>query len=134
VAEAQRGPIAAKLLDSWKSAGSTATRPDDDAEPEPPRRREKEDTGSGSFRLAAGNIALRVRNSGGDLAGKLADAFSNAKAAATVQLEKIFAEIEGEPCEALDPANPFWDFSLEADSGGDFDAGYNDSGGASLHL
>jgi hypothetical protein len=96
--------------------------------------------------MAARNIMRRV-------ADISSDALSNAKerpgapvtfgpgwscdtprAAATAQLEKFFAEIEGEPCEALDPANPFWDFSLEADSGGDFDAGYNDSGGASLHL
>jgi hypothetical protein len=34
----------------------------------------------------------------------------------------------------LDAANPYWDFNLEADSSGNFDAWYDSGGGSSLHL
>lgn len=49
-------------------------------------------------------------------------------------LEKAFRFFDhAESFGALDAANPFWDFSLEADDN-NFDAGYDGSGGASLHL
>jgi len=81
--------------------------------------------------MAARNIVRRATLLTTDAAAKISEAFASFKTAITT---RFVPEIEGEPCEALDPANPFWDFGSEADSGTIFEAGYDDSGAASLHL
>jgi hypothetical protein len=121
------------LKNLWSALAKLATRPDEE-EPEPPRRREKKDAGSGSFRMAAQTIMQRMRGITTDAADTITDAFSKARVAVAARLERVFDEIDAEPCEALDPANPYWEFTLEADSGSGFDAEYDDSGAASFHL
>jgi hypothetical protein len=121
------------LKNLWSALAKLATRPDEE-EPEPPRRRQKDGTDSGSFRMAAQTIMQRVRGITTDAADTITGAFSKARVAVAARLERIFDEIEAEPYDALDPANPYWEFSLEADSSSGFDAEYDDSGAASLHL
>jgi hypothetical protein len=62
-----------------------------------------------------------------------ADAFSEASAAVTARLDRFFPEgyDDAPTADALDAANPYWDFSLNTDSGSDF--GY-DASGPSLDL
>jgi hypothetical protein len=90
----------------------------DDAEPAPPRRKHKGKTDRGIFRRAAALIRF--------VAGKLAPgAFRVAANAATAPAGMLPDEYGEAPpfYQALDQANPYWDCSLDSDTGADFGVG-----------
>jgi hypothetical protein len=90
----------------WGLLAKSVTRP----EPEPPRRKQKEKTDRGILRTTAAALIRRVaRRAVTTIAARLA-AFGHAAIALTAR------EIEAPPCEPLDAANPYWDFSFDSDA------------------
>lgn len=95
---------------------------DDEPQPDEKKKR-REDTG-GAFGTAAKIINRVARLS--------ADAFRNAaKAITAAPREKFFADADAASWEALDAANPYWDFDTSSGS----DLGFDDHrSGPSLDL
>jgi hypothetical protein len=107
-------------------------------EPRPARRRQKDGTDTGSFRIAARSIMRRAARLPADAAAKLSEAFSAAKAAVTAAVDGWFAEFfEGEPASlnVLDPTSPHFGAGLgSVDQGDHFETICDSNAGASLEL
>jgi hypothetical protein len=109
----------------WGQLAKAATRPVDE-QPEP-RPKDKEKTDKGMFRPTAAALIRRIAR-----VVKLAPrAFANAAAAATMRVADILPDeySQAQAYEALDAANPYWDFSFDSDAAFEFD-----SSGPSLDL
>jgi len=115
---------AGRLIAAWKSLAAAATRRAPGPESKPRRRRSEE--GRAFFRVAATKIIGR--------AAKIsAGAFSNAAKTIARRVDRFFADTmaDAETFTAVDAANPYWDFSLDTDSGDTFNAGLADYSNAS---
>jgi hypothetical protein len=103
----------------WSQLAKVATRPVGGPGPRPPK--EKGKAGDGRFRRAAAALVRRIVHRAASIAKR---GFGCAAAAMTAR--NIAPEVV--PGDALDAANPYWDFALDSDPGGDFSA---DRGGPS---
>lgn len=91
-----------------------------------------------AFRLAAKTVIRRVRNRAAQTARIIfsktfADAFTQAAQIIGDQAENFFPDIDAPASDAIDAANPYWDFSLD-DSSSTFEIVSDNTGLPSLEL
>ena len=129
----------------WREGRAAATRRGD--QPEPPRRRpkEKDKSGRGDFRLAARAIIIRraAKNPAvttteaaarimGDVARALRQILRRPRRLSVVGAYIRELEAHDDAAEFhMDAANPYWDSSLDMDTGNDFSAALDDYSAAS---
>jgi hypothetical protein len=101
-----------------------------DDKPEPTRRKEKEKTDRSLFPRTAAILIRRIARRAERIVKLTPGACGPAAHAQTARFTEVLPDEDGAaaPYEALDAANPYWDFSLDSDAGVDFSA---DRGGPS---
>jgi hypothetical protein len=79
------------------------------------RKKAKDKTSSGGVRLAAAALIKRIRRA--TTTSAMRTGFTSAARATTAGFTDIPPEAYDTfaPCEVLDAANPFWDFSLDSE-------------------
>jgi hypothetical protein len=96
----------------------------DDDEPQPPRRKQKEKTDRSRFPPAAAALIRRIARRAGAIIKLAPGAFGPAAHALTAHSTEFLPDecVAAAPYETLDAANPYWDFSLDTDTGAGFSA------------